>query len=277
MLLFSRLAWGLAALVAALFAAACSGRASGAEFSVQPLRAVLTPQSQRQVFRVVNPGDRVLVVNISWADLAATDSGYRAATPEERAAFSAAPYLTIRPATLRIDPGASAEVTIAVKNPGQVPAGERRSHLLIDARATRTPVRRIGGLEADIDVAVTTPVFLRGAQGPAQAKLGDTKFSRSPDGLLTLTTSVTPAGSLSAYGTLAVDFAEAGGKTTRLGEIGNVSAYLEAASRRFEIPLGVARLPAGTLTLSYTGAAEFSGALFAQRSFAVAAPAPEKP
>lgn len=261
----------LAALIAAFLAAAPIG-AARAEFLLAPLRQVVTKNKPEAHFTVTNPSRRIVEGRVSWIDLAATEIGYAAADPESRAALSAAPYLMVSPAQFRLEPGAQVEITVRLRDGVKPPKGERRSHLLIEAAAARTPIRKAGGggLELDIGLGVSAPVILRGGRGSARASLGETKLMRDPDGQLELSTTIEPRGSFSAYGRLVAAFRPADGSATKvLAERHNVSGYLDAPVRKFTLPLGQSALPAGALELRYEGEAEFNGDVFAKRVFEI--------
>jgi hypothetical protein len=258
------------AILAVFAASAASARA---EIAISPLRQVLTGAEQAATFRISNPSDRIMEMRVDWVDLAATESGYALAPPGLRATLSAAPYLTVKPARLRLDPGASTEVTVAIREGVALPAGERRSHLLIRSDAVRTPLRKTsGGLELDIGLGISVPVILRSGPGATGARIGDTRLSRNAGGDLDLETSVEPRGSFSAYGRLAVYFAESGREPELIRVVDNISAHVDARRRRITIPLGQPRLPPGSLEVRYEGRAEYEGQLFARRIFAVAPP-----
>lgn len=259
--------------------AALSADRAGAELAVSPLRQALTPENPVVTYRVSNPSSRIVEARASWTDLTATEAGYLPATARERETMSAAPYLTVFPASFRLEPGASAEITVALRDPARFAQEkkpvEKRSHLLIQTRATRTPLRKAsGGLELDIGLGVTTPVVLRAGRGVAKARIGDTRLLRTPEGLLELETSIEPDGAFSAYGRLDILITEKGreGAPRWLATIDNAAAWRDAPRRRYAAPLGVKALPAGVMEIRYIGLAEFEGETFATRAFDISAP-----
>lgn len=260
-------------LAAAVVLASSAARA---EITLSPLRQVVSETSPVATYRVSNPSSRIVNGRIHWIDLAATETGYAEASGEQRAGLSAAPYLTVWPAYFRLEPGASATITVALKPGAKPPAGERRSHLLIETEAVRTPLRKAGGApELDIGLGMTTPILLRTGPGSAAAAIGDTRLLRSSDGLLEIETHVAPIGDFSAYGRIDVLFAPAGkgrAAATLLKRVENVAAFLDAPRRRIIAPLGVGQLPAGVLEIHYVGRAEYEGREFAARVFEIAAP-----
>jgi hypothetical protein len=260
--------WTLATALVTVFHAspAC------AEIALSPLRQVITPSAPVATYEVSNPSTRTVEGRVSWLDLTATETGYAPAAPEERTARSAAPYLTLWPASFRLEPGASAKIFVKLKNGGAAPKGERRSHLLIETEAVRTPLRKIGGsLELDIGLGVSTPVILRVGPPRAAAHFGDTRLLRGSDGLLELETHLHPDGPSTAYGRIEALVVGADGVKTRFGLVENVAVYPEATRRRFVLPLKVDALPAGVMELRFDGRAEFEGVRFASRSFEIAA------
>jgi hypothetical protein len=245
-----------------------------ADMEISPLRHVITEDSPEGVFVVSNPSDHILDGSVSWTDLTATETGYAPATPEARQAMSAAPYLVVTPAHFRLEPGARIKVSVHLKKGVRIPRGERRSHLLIETAATRTPLRKAStGLQVDIGLGVSAPVILRNG-GTAEPTLGETRLLRDKDGALILETSVIPGGDNSAYGSIVIDFAPKAtpGEKKTLSIRSNVTAYLDAQSRRIEAPLGLTTLGHGELTVRYEGDAEYEGRIFDRRSFTIEPP-----
>jgi hypothetical protein len=259
-----------------LAVAVLASSAANAEITLSPLRQVVSEASPVATYRVSNPSSRIVDGRIRLIDLAATETGYEEASAEQRSGLSAAPYLTVWPAHFRLEPGGSAIITVALKPGAAPPAGERRSHLLIETEAVRTPLRKAGGApQLDVGLGMTTPVLLRGGAGEASAAIGETRLLRSPDGFLEIETHVGSNGEFSAYGRIDVMFTPMGkarSAATLLKRVENVAAYLDAPRRRVIAPLGVEQLPAGVLEIRYVGRAEFEGREFATRSFEIAAP-----
>ncbi|GAB4530156.1 MAG: hypothetical protein Kow00133_18910 [Amphiplicatus sp.] len=247
--------------------------AADAEITLAPLRQVITAEAPVATYRVSNPSDRIVEARARWLDLAATETALAPAPDSMRPKLSAAPYLELSPAFFRLEPGGAATITVALRKGARPPAGERRSHLLIQTEAARTPLRKAGGgLELDIGLGVSTPVIVRSGPGEARAAIGETRLLRGEDGLLELETTLLPDGEFSAYGAIVLAFAEAGAPPAVIAEADNIAAYLDAGKRRVTIPLGARRLPAGVLEIRYEGRAEYQGRLFARRAFNIAPP-----
>jgi hypothetical protein len=239
--------------------------------TVAPLRQVITRQAPVATYIVSNPTDRIIEARVGWTDLSATADGYAPAIASARARLSAAPYLIVSPARLRLEPGGRASVTVRLKKDATIPAGERRSHLLIESAPSRTPLRRTsGGLEADVGLGVSSPVILRAGLVAPDVSFAGTRLLRNGAGLLELETSIDRDGKYSAYGYIVAAMAPGG--PFRGAELRNVAVHVDAATRRLTLPLEVDALPEGRLTLRYIGAEEFDGRVFAEKTFDIAPP-----
>lgn len=260
--------------VLAFLAASLVATGAGGELMVSPLRQVVTAKTPVVRYQVSNPSDRFVDARVGWIDLSATPDGYVTASAGARPALSAAPYLVVSPARLRLEPGARAEVVVRLKKGASIPAGERRSHLLIETSPARTPLRRASaGLEADVGLGVSTPVILRGGYAAPAVAFEGSKLIRDDDGHLAFETAVTSDGKYSAYGALEARLVS-NGRTEVLARIANVAVYPDAGARRLVLPLARENLPAGTLRIAFTGAGEARGREWAVKSFEVAPPEP---
>ncbi|MEO1136588.1 MAG: hypothetical protein AAFW68_08270 [Pseudomonadota bacterium] len=247
--------------------------AAKADMGLAPLRHILSPQQPTAEFTVSNPSDRIIDGRVSWIDLAANETGYETAPAQLRARLSAAPYLVLSPAQFRLKPGARQTITVKIKKGARIPKGERRSHLLIETEASRTPIRKASnpGLQVDVGLGISAPVLLRN-KGKADAKIEKVRLLRDDEGLLMLETQIAPKGDWSSYGRLVVTFIPDDGERELLGVRNNVAGFTDAQSRKVTIPFGFVSLNAGELTVRYEGAAEFEGMVFDERAYDIAPP-----
>ncbi|WP_428408551.1 hypothetical protein [Hyphococcus sp.] len=243
-----------------------------ADMGLTPLRQVLSQDNPEAEFTVSNPSDRIMEATVSWTDLAATETGYAPAAPEDRAALSAAPWLIVSPAHFRLKPGARQTVQVRIKDGATLPKGERRSHLLIETEASRSAIRKASaGLQVDVSLGLSAPVILRNG-GKADAKIADVRLLRDDEGLLMLETAIEPKGEWSSFGRLIVTYTPEDGEKQLLGLRDNVAGFTDAERRKVTIPFGFVSLGAGELVVRYEGAAEFTGVIFDERAFDIAPP-----
>ncbi|MEO0695809.1 MAG: hypothetical protein AAFY84_06895 [Pseudomonadota bacterium] len=246
---------------------------ANAELSVTPLRLVIDQKNTIGRFEVSNPSNRIADVKVDWIDLKATMDGYKRASGEERSSISAAPFLTVTPADLRLEPGARGIITVKLRQGIRLPKDERRSHLLVKTSALRTPLRKAGGgLEADVGIGMSMPVIIRPRPFKAEAAFGKTRLVRNKDGLLELETVLTQSGTSSVFGRLDVMLEPEGNAEYLLATLKNVAVYPDSTARKVRIELGEEYLPASRLTLRYIGEAEFNNREFAAKAFDVDAP-----
>ena len=246
---------------------------SHADFELSPLRTVIDSKSRVSTFTMSNPSARVISGSINWIDLTFTENGIEPASPSERTARSAAPYLIVSPATFQLEPGGRLDVRVELKKGARIPRGERRSHLLFETSASRTTLHKASesGLQIDIGLSVSVPVLLRGHGRPG-ARIGETQLVRDDDGFLALSTQLEQSGGHSAYGRLLVYHTPKQGTAapSLLGEIANVAAYKGEAPKNYLIPLNKIALEEGSLELRYEGGQEHEGRMFDLRVFGVA-------
>ena len=261
-------------LVGALAAMAGFAGLAHAEILVAPLRQVITAKEPVARFRISNPSARILEARVDWIDLVATPEGYAPAGAAERAKRSAAPYLVVSPARLRLEPGGHAEVVVRLKKGVLIPAGERRSHLLVETTPARTPLRRAStGLEVDVGLGVSTPVILRGGYSAPALTFEHSRLVRDADGLLGFETTLRGEGRYSAYGRIEA-LLESDGRATILASAANVTVYPDSGARKLTLPLALEALPAGRMTVTYFSAGAGREEPLASKTFEVAPPAP---
>lgn len=191
-----------------------------------------------------------------------------------RARHSAAPYLIVSPARLRLEPGGHADVIVRLKKGVSIPAGERRSHLLIQTAPARTPLRRAStGLEVDVGLGVSTPVILRGGYAAPALSFEQSQLVRDARGHLGFETTLRSEGKYSAYGRIEAQL-ETEGRTTILASAANVAVYPDSGARKLTLPFAVEALPTGRLTVTYFTAGAGRDQPLASKTFEVAPPAP---
>ncbi len=260
--------------IAAVILAMIAAKGAHAEIQVTPLRQVLGETARTGVYEISNPSARTIDVEVSWVDLVATERGYAPADAQTRARSSAAPYLVVSPTHFTLEPGKRESLFVALRRGVEPLPGERRSHLKIAARAERSLIRRAGGgVQLDLDMAISTPVIVRGGEARASAAIGTTRLVRDEDGSLALETDIAVSGEYSAYGRLSVLFTrDARRKAREIARLNNIAVYPDTERRRVRIPLGRKEFGEGVLTVRFDGDAEFAGEEFDARSFALKPP-----
>ena len=254
---------------------------AAAHILVTPLRVVVTETGREAVVEIRNQSDRLLDISLSWIELSVSPAGaYSPATPDAIQTGSASPFLSVTPRRAVIAPDETIRAIIRLEAP-EAPAGERRSHLLIETAAPETTVRNasIASVPLDMSLGVSIPVLLRGRGRAPSAVIETAFFKRRATGELVLAAAVARDGDYSAFGAFRAlwrpteasltEGEAADGETAVLGEIENFAVYAETPLRRVELPLGRDELDGGVLELVYEGRGEYAGRVFARRLFTI--------
>lgn len=244
-----------------------------AQLGVSPTRQVLADGDAEAVYTVSNPSTGALRVSLRWTDLRQTEDGYEPAGDELRNDLSAAPYLSVSPSFFDLPPGGKQTVVVSRRDTAASVKHERRSHLVFEAVAKRSVLRRVsGGMPAHATVALSTPVILRPAGLRAAASMSGVKLVREIDGELALETRLAAEDAASTYGEVTVLFQAPNAPSIRYGRVSNVAAYPDGDGRLIRVRLGVEEFPRGVLAVSYKGRSEYEGRVFAREEFDVAPP-----
>jgi len=242
-----------------------------------PLRAVLSEGQPAATFVLTNTSGRLVEIEASLIDLAATPDGYGKITPEARAAITAAPWLAIQPARLVLEPGARADLTVTMRGP--MPVEERRSHLLVEARPARTRLHRISnrGLGLDLQLAMSVPVLVRPeplSSAAPTVTIGKTKMVRLETGLLALNAEIAaPDSPVSLHGRFCLIPETPNSAAPDC--IANIAIYRGQQKRPVTLALGSQTLAPGAYRLRFEGTEEFAGIRFADLPLRIDAPADE--
>ncbi|MCI5044767.1 MAG: hypothetical protein MRY72_08725 [Aquisalinus sp.] len=247
--------------------------------SISPLRVLLSPGEANAVVTVGNPSNQNKTIHIGWEDLTLLENGtYRISTTAERQQSSAAPHLLVRPARFHLGPGEQRQIKIDVRDDFNWPEQtEKRSHLVIHFEDANGHSRRVSsGLQLDMARAISLPVIMRSSEAQDadnSVRIWEAKLRRVHDGGLALDVILKRSGPHSIYGKLVIESPLlAGGDVQTLSEQDNIALYTENETRVVSFPLGLRELPESTMTVTFSGSAEYAGRTFAKREFAIKAP-----
>jgi hypothetical protein len=130
---FGRLASTALLLALASASAGASATRPAVALTASPAHVELSG-AKRATVRVTNAGTERVAVDVGRAGFALDLRGKPKIVARERSRRSAADWLSIRPRTLRMGPGASAAVTIASRLPSRVEPGDHDALLLLTSR-----------------------------------------------------------------------------------------------------------------------------------------------
>jgi fimbrial chaperone protein len=267
----------IVAVLAVLFSAVPTGQAS-AQLLISPLRVVFEGRERSATVIVTNQGNEAATYRLEWQEKAATADGqYQDVREPDPSMRIASPYVRFSPRQVTLAPGERQQVRLALRRPGDLAAGEYRSHLtfvVIDERERRAARQANQGGGAAIQVFMNLgfaiPVIIRNGQGRAAVGLAGAEFHVDELNRLGLRIQLRREGNFSAYGRLKIFWRQnQGSSEEEIGLLQNVALYPDVDSRLATVLLDREQVPAGILRVVYEGADEFAGQVWLDQSFQI--------
>lgn len=271
-----------ARLAAALFAAmlltpAIAWAQIGADLNVSPKRVVFDPTGRSATVYVFNQGDAPATYSVALVDRVMLDSGEIIAVEDAQkdpvkaqaaaAVKSAKSLVTFTPRRVTLAPKTSQLVRLRVLRPGDLPAGEYRTHLTVTAIPPEdtgvTAEQAAAGLQpGEMAVRVVAlfslsiPVIVRqggeDVRGSVENLSYDIRDVTAPEGGAPrkagfVSLDLARLGANSLYGDLEV---RGGPKNEILGGMRGVGVYPEVGRRRVTLQLQTLPKPGDVLTVN---------------------------
>ena len=195
-------------LAAALLAALAAPVPAAAELLVAPTRVVLTPDTRSTELVLVNKGTETAAFRINIENRRMREDGSLEDAPEAQPGEQFADdKLRYSPRQLVLEPGARQVVRVMATAPGDLEAGEYRSHLRLMSAPVSAGTTQIAG-EANTDNSlsielvairsITIPVILRVGALDAEVTMDSAALgTEAPDQLVVR---LTRSGTRSTYG-----------------------------------------------------------------------------
>jgi P pilus assembly chaperone PapD len=229
-------------LVAALIAALAAPVPAAAELLVAPTRVVLTPQERSTELVLVNKGQETAAFRIAIENRRMREDGSLEDAPEAQPGEQFAnDKLRYSPRQLVLEPGARQVVRIMASAPGDLAAGEYRSHLRLMSAPVSAGTTQIAGqpntdnslsIELVAIRSITIPVILRVGSLDATVTMDTAALAAdAPDQLVVR---LTRAGTRSTYGD--VSFTVEGEKQPAW-LVRGVAIYVPNTARDMIVPL----------------------------------------
>jgi hypothetical protein len=232
---------------------------------IAPTRVELAPRQRSAELTLMNRGSKAGTYRLELVEKRMTDDGQLVAVPAgEPAPLSAASMVRFSPRQVQLAPGASQKVRLLARRPAGLPAGEYRSHLLIQTLPDPGAAPEAPGQGADARLSVrlvtmaalSIPVIVRHGETHLDLELTDLALAEpaAAGGPPRVRFRLERAGNRSAYGDVVVEWEPAaGGAPVALGAIRGVAVYAPNASRRVEVALTSGPVPreGGVLRVTY--------------------------
>ncbi|SEL50183.1 fimbrial biogenesis chaperone [Halomonas daqiaonensis] len=253
-----------------------------AQLMLYPTRVVFEGNQRSAQLELINNGTETATYRISLVNRRMGETGefseIASPLPGEQFAESLLQY---SPRQVTLEPGAGQAVRIMVRKPGNLAAGEYRSHLLLAQQPDTSGRRSIeSGSAADGEIGIqltalvgaSVPVIVRHGATDANVALTQLQLQRSASGLPLLALQMQRSGTQSVFGDLTVSFTPQSGAEQVIGRANGVAVYtpnpLRNAGIALQPPSGLP-LSNGTLRVTYREQAEDGGDLLAEAALSL--------
>nr|WP_298108010.1 fimbria/pilus periplasmic chaperone [uncultured Pseudomonas sp.] len=270
----SRFPRRLTAVVCGVLMLFCTSEAL-AELMLYPTRIVFKGNQRAAQLELINNGSQSATYRISLVNRRMDETGAFSdiETPQPGEQFSDS-MLRYSPRQVTLAPGAGQTVRIMVRKPGNLAAGEYRSHLLFtqlpEAKGRSSIETRNDkgiGIVLNTLLGISIPVIVRHGNTDADVALTQLELQHLPRGQSLLALQMERSGNQSVYGDLAASFTPKGGAEQIIGRANGVAVYTPNPLRRAKLrldPPGGLQLANGVLRITYREQAEDGGDLLAE-------------
>lgn len=256
-----------------------------ADLMLFPTRIVFEKNQRAAQLELINNGQERTTYRVKLVNRRMGENGEFSAveTPLPGEQFADA-LLSYSPRQVTLAPDQSQTIRILLRKPGNLPAGEYRSHLQLDlvpettaATSIEASAPKLGpdeiGVQLKALVGVSIPVIVRHGDTEATVTLSGLELLQPAAGKApTLAAVLQRSGNRSVYGDLAATFTPRGGAAQEVGKAGGVAVYTPNPLRRFKLelqpPAGFT-LARGTLRVTFSERADAGGKLLAEAAIEV--------
>jgi hypothetical protein len=251
-----------------------------ADLMLFPTRIVFEKNQRAAQLELINNGQERTSYRVKLVNRRMGETGEFSAveTPLPGEQFADA-FLSYSPRQVTLAPDQSQTIRILLRKPGNLPAGEYRSHLQLDlvpetsaATSIDASAPKLGADEIGVQlkalIGVSIPVIVRHGDTEAKATLSGLELLKPAAGQApTVAAVLQRSGNRSVYGDLVATFTPRGGEAQEVGKAGGVAVYTPNPMRRFKLELqpraGLA-LARGTLRLTFSERPDDGGKLLAE-------------
>lgn len=250
-------------------------------FMVTPHRLVFEARRRSAALTLINSGSDTASFRISLIRMRMSETGEFAVADSVQAGEAFADTLVrYSPRQVELAPGETQVIRLQLRKPADLPAGEYRSHLLMQAiprtRVSDDPDTSRNGRSAGVQVRIVPvygtaiPVIVRHGATAAEVSFSDFHYhTRDAGGPATASLVIHRQGNRSVYGDLSLSYLSERGAAQVMGVMKGVSVYSPNPTRIVRILLApaAASLPArGLWLVSYANPAP-DGQTIAESSF----------
>ncbi|MGQ7846778.1 fimbrial biogenesis chaperone [Granulosicoccus sp. 3-233] len=250
-----------------------------ADMLISPTRVLMNNDNTSATMVLRNPSDGPRTYRLSWEDKRASEDGGYKPISENEEWSSAKDMVRFSPRQITVGPGENQTVRFNWRPPAELPAGEYRSHLLLqvipDVSEPNATFESSGpqegvGVQVFMQMSFSIPVVVRHDTDTPMVSIKTVKAVPAKGGeRVGLELTLNREGNASSYGKVSVEMQrDANSPVEQIGHYGELSIYHEVDQRTLTIPLRDARIPEGALVrVAYEGLNEYEGVLWAEQVF----------
>ena len=259
--------------------ALCLFSAARADMMISPTRVLMDDNNRSTTLTLRNPSDGPRSYRLGWQDnRARAGGGYDIITKDEQWP-SAKDMVRHSPRQITVGAGENQTVRFSWRPPADLPAGEYRSHLLLEvipdiSEPTSTfksgiPEKGIG-VQVFMQMSFSIPVVVRHNTDSPKVSIGEVKVIPPKKGQETrLSIVFNRTGNASSYGRVIVEMQRDSNSPVELiGEYRELSIFHELDQREITVALRNKQISTGTwIRIAYEGLKEYQGTLWAEKLF----------
>jgi P pilus assembly chaperone PapD len=222
---------------------------------VTPSRVVFEDRTRTAQVTLVNKGTETATYRISFIRQNMTEDGKFVPAGEDESGLYSDTMVRYSPRQITLSPGQSQIVRLMLRKPKNLPDGEYRSHMLLQAlpETSKSDISKAVAEDSDeISVEITTiigvsiPVIVRNGKLDTELSLSNASYVKStnPETKSHIALDMNRTGSESTYGDFRVTYIDGKGQAVVVGNVKGVAVYTPNQLRKFKIPLNA---PAGVV------------------------------
>lgn len=255
-------------------------QAASANMLLSPLRVVFDDDNRSASITLRNTGGGPRTYRLSWVQQEMSETGGYKGTVDQAAIPPAAdPMIRFSPRQVTVPAGQNQTVRLSYRPPGDLIAGEYRSHLKFQVLPdVSEPVSKIGlgtttegiTMALDMQMSFTMPVLVRKSVSVPNVTMSSIEVlpanQQSP---MRLAVTLERAGDSSSFGNVIVEYqADQNSPVQLIGKQGDLAIFTELDRRVVTISLGTQAIPAGSwVRVAYEGAQEYAGKVWDEKVF----------
>jgi fimbrial chaperone protein len=251
-----------------------------ADMMISPTRVLMNDDNHGATLTLRNTSDGPRTYRLQWQDKRALANGdYTMISEGEAWPSSAKGMVRHSPRQITVGPKENQTVRFSWRPPANLPAGEYRSHLLLQvipdiSEPTATlksgdPEKGLG-VQVFMQMSFSIPVVVRHNTETPKVSIGDVKVIPAKEGQNAhLVITFNRSGDTSSYGRVVVEMQrDANSPVELIGQYKQLSIFRELDQRKITVPLRDKRIPAGAwIRIAYEGIKEYQGTIFADKTF----------